>query len=192
MVAGVSGGRAHCRIPQIADRLWRDRATQARGVETSDGMSLAEYVFHRDGEPIAELRKSWATDCVVAGIGKMVRPQCEHEGAAHWCEECKVETRYRGRIFHDLRRTGARDMIRSGVAQSVAMKISGHRTASMFRRYGVATEADLRSAMLGVQRYREAVRRKVVPLPASSANFRHHNFRHNGFQESVSGGQCVI
>jgi hypothetical protein len=52
------------------------------------------------------------------------------------------------------------------VPQSVAMKISGHKTASMFRRYNIASEADLRQAMLSVQKYREAERRKVVTMAA--------------------------
>lgn len=114
-----------------------ERRQQARGVETSDGMSLSEYVFHRDGEPVREFRKTWATACEKAGVR---------------------------RLFYDLRRSGVRDMIRSGIPQSVAMKISGHKTASMFRRYDIASEADLRSAMLNLQKYREAERRKVVPI----------------------------
>jgi hypothetical protein len=55
-----------------------------------------------------------------------------------------------------------RDMIRSGVPQSIAMKISGHKTASMFRRYDISSEDDLREAMLRVERYHEATKQKVV------------------------------
>ena len=54
-------------------------------------------------------------------------------------------------------------MIRSGVPQSVAMKISGHRTASMFRRYDVASEATC-DGDAQRPKYREAERRKVVPI----------------------------
>lgn len=88
---------------------------------------LTDYIFHRDGAPIIEFRKAWATAYKRAGCA--------------------------GRIFHDLRRSGVRNMLRSGVPQNVAMKISGHMTTAMFRRYDVCNEADLRAAAESVQRY---------------------------------------
>jgi hypothetical protein len=47
-------------------------------------------------------------------------------------------------------------MIRSGVPQNVAMKISGHETTAMFKRYDIASEDDLRAAAESVQRYNAA------------------------------------
>jgi integrase len=135
----------------------RKQARLANGV-------LTNLVFHRDGAPVAEFRKAWASACVAAGAGKMVCPKCQSEGAARKCPRCKTRTEYSGKIFHDLRRTAVRNMVRSGVPQSVAMKISGHKTASMFRRYDIANEDDLKQAIEAVQRYHEAQAEKVVTM----------------------------
>ena len=43
-----------------------------------------------------------------------------------------------GARIHDFRRTAAREMNRAGVPQNVIMKLMGHRTDSMFRRYAIA------------------------------------------------------
>lgn len=114
---------------ELAEVIERRKA--ARSFKKPDSTTaVSEFIFHRAGERICEFRKAWASACKKAGCA--------------------------GRLFHDLRRSGVRQMIRSGVPQNVAMKISGHATTAMFRRYDVCNEADLKTAAEMVQKYNAA------------------------------------
>ena len=74
-------------------------------------------------------------------------------------------------MFHDLRRTAVRDMVRAGVAQGVAMRISGHRTAAMFERYNITSGEDMREALRRTEEYRATLteQRNVVSFPTEGA-----------------------
>lgn len=107
--------------------------------DENGGSRFAEYVFHLDGQPVGDFRKAWATACKKANVGH--------------------------RLFHDLRRTASRNMLAAGVPQAVAMKITGHRTDSMFRRYAIVDENQKREALAKTHQYLEAsANRKVVAI----------------------------
>ena len=154
-----------------------ERRRTARQVRKEGSPTLlAGHLFHRDGEPIGDFRKAWATACVMAGLGRMVCPKCDGSvDAGYKCEACREEwaredLKYVGRIFHDFRRTAVRDMVRAGVPETVAMSISGHKTRSMFDRYNIHDERDQREALRATQAYRQqqaaSQREKLASMPA--------------------------
>ena len=90
-----------------------------------------------------------------------------------WGEACGA-AKQPGFLFHDLRRSAVRNMDRAGVSQAVAMKVTGHRTDSVYRRYRIVDEADVERALAATQQanrtapvggvvYMDAVRNTARP-----------------------------
>ena len=100
------------------------------------------HVFHRNGKRIWDFRKAWRSACIAAGLGKMEQ---QEDGSL----------KYVGTIPHDLRRCAARNLSRAGVSETVAMEITGHKTQSMYRRYRIVDERDLREATERLQAHLE-------------------------------------
>ena len=106
-----------------------------------------DYVFTReDGSPVLDFRKAWWKVCTAAGLGGMVCRNCDRRSdSASYCKSCQSDNvGYRGLLFHDLRRTAIRNMVRRGIPEKWAMQVSGHKTRSVFERYNIVSEADLR------------------------------------------------
>jgi hypothetical protein len=112
----VQGGRSVPIDGALEKVIERRRA--ARQVKTASGLLLASFVFHHEGKPAANFRKAWATACVVAGLGRFTCRPCEKPESGHRCQECNTDAlKYSGRLFHDLRRSAVRDMVRAGRAK---------------------------------------------------------------------------
>lgn len=104
--------------------------------------AIALHVFQISGKPVGAFRKQWKTACHKAAIpGTIVEPVKKggKPGA--------VKVLKPGRIFHDLRRSAVREFVKAGMSEAAAMKLSGHKTRSVFDRYNVVSEADLRDAV---------------------------------------------
>jgi len=113
------------------------------------GKGSGDYVFTRmSGHPVRDFRKSWATACVRAGLGQTLCRTCSVSVTTARCRDCYKARRpsdveYKGLLFHDLRRSAVRNMVRRGIPERVAMAISGHKTRSVFDRYNIVSDTDL-------------------------------------------------
>jgi integrase len=86
------------------------------------GKSPEDALFTRpDGKQVRDFRDTWAKATEAAGVP--------------------------GLLFHDLRRTAARNLRRAGIAEGVIMKIGGWRTRSVFERYAIVSQADIADAL---------------------------------------------
>jgi integrase len=86
---------------------------------------IVPLVFHRNGRPIRSFFKAWKAASRAAGCP--------------------------GRLLHDCRRTTVRNLERAGVSRSVAMRLTGHKTEAVYRRYAIVSSEDMADAARKLQ-----------------------------------------
>ena len=100
-----------------------------------EGKSSEDHLFTRpSGKKVSDFRGTWEKARVAAGVP--------------------------GLLFHDLRRTAARNFRRAGIAEGVIMKIGGWRTRSVFERYAIVSQTDVQDALEKLEDSRQSSRQK--------------------------------
>jgi integrase len=125
-------------FPALAELL-REQRERTAALERKQSRIIVP-VFHRNGRPIRSYSRAWTAACKKAGLV--------------------------GRLVHDLRRTAVRNLERAGVSRSVAMKLTGHKTEAVYRRYAITSAADLSEgvAKLATLHSAPAGDRSVLPF----------------------------
>jgi integrase len=107
------------------------------------GKGLDEFVLTRkDGVRVGDFRGSWETATANAGVA--------------------------GLLFHDLRRTAVRNMVRAGIPERVAMTISGHKTRAIFDRYNIVSQTDIQDAVTKLSQRTVRVEPEIQEVGACS------------------------
>jgi integrase len=131
-------------LPELEDLLLKQRAYTDQII--SAHRRIIPWVFHRAGRKIESIRGAWAAAIEESKIGK--------------------------KIPHDFRRTAVRNLERAGVPRSVAMKLVGHKTESIYRRYAIVGKNDLVDGLQRLADYRSNLKAdpKVIPIKQKEAN----------------------
>jgi integrase len=120
-----------------------------------------DFVLTRDdGRPIKDFRQAWWNACIRAGLGRFECRDCGSNVCdGRRCSACqsRKKAKYVGLHFHDLRRTGIRNMSRKGIPEKVGMLISGHKTDSVYRRYNIVDMEVLKSATRKIEQHQREV-----------------------------------
>jgi integrase len=116
-----------CRVLHIRAEICKNREPLTLAL-TSELVALLKKHLRKSGAPVFDvtnLRREWERATAAVKMPEL--------------------------LIHDLRRSEARNLRSSGVAETVIMQIGGWKTANVFRRYAVVAEDDISKAMAALE-----------------------------------------
>lgn len=156
------GYKTGWRKSEIESLEWSqvDREQGIVRLEPGDTKNDDGRTVYLDAELLEVFKSQWEKRKAAKKILPYVFPNEEgvdriRDFRGAWEKACK-EAKIGKRIFHDLRRTAVRNMVRSGIPERVAMMISGHKTRSVFDRYNIVSDTDLKLAATRQEAYLES------------------------------------
>ena len=125
-------GRVFYLTPEL-QQLLKDQRASADEIQRQKNMIVQHVFFHR---PVTK----------AGALGYLAGHRISECGFYQAWRRARVAAGCPGSIPHDFRRSAIRNMVRAGIPERVAMNLTGHKTRSVFERYNVVSDGDLRDA----------------------------------------------
>ncbi len=99
------------------------------GLSTGAGPTASPFLFQYRQKPLKTFSRTWKRALTTCGL--------------------------KDKLFHDLRRSAATDLVEAGVSEQAAMAVTGHKTRSIFQRYNIVKSDTVRAGMQRLEDYRK-------------------------------------
>jgi len=166
--------RSGWRLSEISNLTWKhvDRAQGIVTLNPGETKNDAARTLYLDDELKAVIEQQWENRKASGKLVPYVFPNRSgmdriKQFAKTWKRACQTAG-ISPKLFHDFRRTAIRNMVRAGIPERVAMMISGHKTRSVFDRYNIVSEVDLKLAAERQASYldeKASIMATIIPIP---------------------------
>ena len=135
-------------LKEVLQQQWENRKISGK---------VCPYVFPNEAgtRKIVNIKKAWSAACRECGLGYGYKLTTSY--VKKWHKKLPA-----GPLFHDFRRTAVRNMDRAGISRVVAMKRSGHKTESVYNRYNIVDDKDMKNAARKMEKYLDSITGKVT------------------------------